>query len=91
MNLGGENVLPFYTFDAPIENAPKVGVEITDFGLENEAGVYQEILCRCCNCCRDCKESSKICREQISLSSPLWRAEIRTAQNKSTEELHCYR
>ena len=21
--LGGENVLPFYTFDAPIENAPK--------------------------------------------------------------------
>ena len=24
-NLGGENVLPFYTFDAPIENAPKVG------------------------------------------------------------------
>lgn len=34
--IGGENVLPFYTFDAPIENSPKVGVEITDFGLENE-------------------------------------------------------
>ena len=28
--LGGQNVLPFYTFDAPIENAPKVGVEISD-------------------------------------------------------------
>ncbi|MFQ9393445.1 MAG: hypothetical protein ACLR2E_03675 [Lachnospiraceae bacterium] len=34
--LGGENILPFYTFDAPVENAPKVGVEITDSGLENE-------------------------------------------------------
>ena len=28
--IGGQNVLPFYTFDAPIENAPKVGVEISD-------------------------------------------------------------
>jgi len=40
VKLGGENVLPFYTFDAPIENAPKVGVLITDMGLENEvAGI----------------------------------------------------
>ena len=28
--IGGQNVLPFYTFDAPIENAPKVGVEVSD-------------------------------------------------------------
>ena len=28
--IGGQNVLPFYTFDAPIEHAPKVGVEISD-------------------------------------------------------------
>jgi len=40
IKIGGENVLPFYTFDAPIENAPKVGVMITDLGLDNEpAGV----------------------------------------------------
>ncbi len=40
VKLGGENVLPFYTFDAPIENAPKIGVMITDMGLENEvAGI----------------------------------------------------
>ena len=26
--IGGQNVLPFYSFDAPIENAPKVGVEV---------------------------------------------------------------
>ena len=28
--IGGQNVLPFYTFDAPIENAPKIGIEISD-------------------------------------------------------------
>ena len=28
--IGGQNVLPFYTFDAPIQNAPKIGVEISD-------------------------------------------------------------
>lgn len=40
IKIGGENVLPFYTFDAPIENAPKVGVMISDLGLEGEpAGV----------------------------------------------------
>lgn len=33
VKLGGVNVLPFYSFDAPIENAPKIGVEITDAGL----------------------------------------------------------
>ncbi|MBR5509389.1 MAG: acetyl-CoA decarbonylase/synthase complex subunit delta [Lachnospiraceae bacterium] len=40
IKIGGENVLPFYTFDAAIENAPKVGVMISDLGLDNEpAGV----------------------------------------------------
>ena len=33
--IGGENVLPFYNFDAQQENAPKIGVEISDLGLEN--------------------------------------------------------
>ena len=28
--IGGQNVLPFYTFDGAIENAPKIGVEISD-------------------------------------------------------------
>ena len=28
--IGGQNVLPFYTFDAAIENAPKIGIEISD-------------------------------------------------------------
>ncbi|MCL2663687.1 MAG: acetyl-CoA decarbonylase/synthase complex subunit delta [Oscillospiraceae bacterium] len=30
--FGGENVLPLYTFDAPIEHRPKIGVAISDMG-----------------------------------------------------------
>jgi acetyl-CoA decarbonylase/synthase complex subunit delta len=33
VTLGGENVFPFYTFDAPIANKPKIGVEISDMGV----------------------------------------------------------
>ena len=32
--IGGENVLPFYTFDAPIANKPRIAVEISDKLLE---------------------------------------------------------
>ena len=45
VKLGGESVLPFYTFDAPIENAPKVGVVISDLALaemENEVEGIKE-------------------------------------------------
>ena len=31
--IGGQNVLPFHSFDAEIKNAPKIGVELTDFGM----------------------------------------------------------
>lgn len=34
--IGGENVLPFYTFDAPMANSPKIAVEIRDVALEGE-------------------------------------------------------
>ena len=38
--LGGQNVLPFYTFDAPVENAPKIGGQGVD---RSPAG---GVLCR---------------------------------------------
>ena len=41
IKLGGENTFPFYTFDAPMENAPKVGVEISDMGLANVPGIQE--------------------------------------------------
>ena len=40
VKLGGENVMPLYSFDAPIENAPKIGVLITDLAMVNQvAGI----------------------------------------------------
>ena len=40
ITLGGESVFPFYTFDCSMGHGPKVGVEITDLGVENEvAGI----------------------------------------------------
>lgn len=32
--LGGNRTLPFYTFDAPMEHPPKIGLEIPDHGPE---------------------------------------------------------
>ena len=42
ITLGGECVLPFYSFDAAIENAPKVGIEITDCGMAAEPESVQK-------------------------------------------------
>ena len=40
--IGGQNVLPFYTFDAAIEHAPKIGVEVSDLASEwNYAGLKE--------------------------------------------------
>lgn len=36
VTFGGENVFPFYSFDGSVGDGPKVGVEISDMGLENE-------------------------------------------------------
>ena len=45
--IGGQNVLPFYTFDAPIENAPKIGVEISDAANEWTAPGLVEFYAGC--------------------------------------------
>ena len=45
--IGGQNVLPFYTFDAPIENAPKVGVEISDLASNWEWPALKEFYAGC--------------------------------------------
>ena len=34
VTLGGSNVYPLYSFDAPIENAPKVGIMVSDLGYD---------------------------------------------------------
>ena len=45
--IGGQNVLPFYTFDAAIENAPKIGVEISDTACEWTAAGLKEFYAGC--------------------------------------------
>ena len=45
--IGGQNVLPFYTFDAPIENAPKIGVEISDAANTWTSKGIQEFYAGC--------------------------------------------
>ena len=45
--IGGQNVLPFYTFDAAIENAPKVGVEISDLAANWEWPALKEFYAGC--------------------------------------------
>jgi len=36
VTIGGAAVLPLYSFDGDLVNAPKVGIEFTDLGLEGE-------------------------------------------------------
>ena len=45
--IGGQNVLPFYTFDAPIENAPKVGVEVSNLAANWEWAGLKEFYAGC--------------------------------------------
>ncbi len=45
--IGGQNVLPFYTFDAPIENAPKIGVEVSDLAANWDAPALKEFYAGC--------------------------------------------
>ncbi len=45
--IGGQSVLPFYTFDGPIENAPKIGVEISDLAADWTAPGLKEFYAGC--------------------------------------------
>ena len=45
--IGGQNVLPFYSFDAPIENAPKVGVEVSDLASQWDIAGLKEFYAGC--------------------------------------------
>lgn len=60
VKLGGENVLPFYTFDAPIENAPKIGVMISDMGMENEVAGIKDYYAGCANFAEIAKKAEEM-------------------------------
>ena len=85
ITIGGENVLPFYTFDAPIENAPKVGVEITDFGMENEPECIKKYYEGCTTLAEIAKKAASF--EGVDFLCFRMEGGDPNGANKSTEEL----
>lgn len=85
ITLGGENVLPFYTFDAPIENAPKVGIEITDFGMENEPECVKKYYEGCTTLADIAKKAASF--EGVDFLCFRMEGGDPNGTNKSTEEL----
>ncbi len=85
ITLGGENVLPFYTFDAAIENAPKVGVEITDSGLDHEPECIKKYYEGCETVVDMAKKAATF--EGVDFLSFRMDGGDPNGANKSTEEL----
>lgn len=85
IKIGGENVLPLYTFDDAIENAPKVGIEITDGGMENEPECVQ----KCYEGCETVVDMAKkaVTFEGVDFLSIRLEGGDPNGKNKSTEEL----
>lgn len=85
IKLGGENVLPLHSFDAAIENAPKVGIEITDFGMENEPECVKKYYEGCATVADMVKKASTF--EGVDFISFRMEGGDPNGANKSTEEL----
>ena len=85
VKIGGENVLPLYTFDAPIENAPKVGIEITDFGLEHEPECIKKYYEGCATLADMARKAASM--EGVDFLSFRMEGGDPNGANKSTEEL----
>ena len=58
--IGGQNVLPFYTFDAPIENAPKVGLEISDAAASWDYAGLNEFYAGCASMADYAKKAESV-------------------------------
>ena len=85
IKIGGENVLPFYTFDDAIENAPKVGIEITDGGLENEPDCVKKYYEGCTTVVDMAKKA--VTFDGVDFLSIRLEGGDPNGENKSTEEL----
>ena len=83
--LGGGNTLPFYTFDAPTENAPKVGIEVSDLGLENfQAPGFKEFYAGCNTMAEMAKKAETV--EGASFIALSFEGADPNGHNKSVEE-----
>ena len=58
--IGGQNVLPFYSFDAAIENAPKIGVEVSDQAAKWDHTGLKEFYAGCATMADYAKKAATI-------------------------------
>ena len=58
--IGGQNVLPFYTFDAPIENAPKIGIEVSDLAASWDLPSLKEFYAGCASMADYAKKAESV-------------------------------
>lgn len=85
VKIGGENVFPLYSFDAAIENAPKVGIEITDFGMEHEQECIKKYYEGCATLADMARKAASM--EGVDFLSFRMEGGDPNGANKSTEEL----
>ena len=85
VKIGGENVFPLYSFDAAIENAPKVGIEITDFGMEHEPECIKKYYEGCATLADIARKAASM--EGVDFLSFRMEGGDPNGENKSTEEL----
>lgn len=85
VKIGGENVFPLYSFDAAIENAPKVGIEITDFGMEHEPECIKKYYEGCATLADIARKAASM--EGVDFLSFRMEGGDPNGANKSTEEL----
>ena len=85
VKIGGENLFPLYSFDAAIENAPKVGIEITDFGMEHEPECIKKYYEGCATLADMARKAASM--EGVDFLSFRMEGGDPNGANKSTEEL----
>lgn len=85
VKIGGENVFPLYSFDAAIENAPKVGIEITDFGMEHEPECIKKYYEGCATLADMARKAASM--EGVDFLSFRMEGGDPNGANKSTKEL----
>ncbi len=83
--LGGQNVLPFYTFDAPIENKPVVGVELSDAGMAMCTTAGMQAFYAGCNTVADMAKKAETMPGASFIALHLEGADP-NGENKSVEE-----
>ncbi len=85
IQIGGENILPFYTFDAPYSTTPKVGIEISDGGVAAEPECIQKFYEGCSTPADMAKKAAEF--EGVSFLSLSLEGGDPNGENKSVEEL----